>query len=206
MCNKCPTPELSKQHQLKAAQGRHKKSLQKYYENPYICKTCNSIISYENRKNQKLFCSRSCSAKTNNKLKNKISKTCLNCNLYIKSNKKYCDNRCQAGYKYSLFIKEWQLGLRNGVVGIQEFMVSAFIRKYLHKKYNSKCCECGWNKVHSKTGRIPLQVDHIDGDVTNNREENLRLLCPNCHSLTDTFGSLNKGNSRRNKNTFWENS
>jgi 5-methylcytosine-specific restriction endonuclease McrA len=34
---------------------------------------------------------------------------------------------------------------------------------------------------------IPLELDHIDGDRRNNRDENLRLLCPNCHALTPTY-------------------
>ncbi len=38
---------------------------------------------------------------------------------------------------------------------------------------------------------LTLQLDHIDGDSTNNIIENLRLLCPNCHSQTSTFGGRN---------------
>lgn len=37
----------------------------------------------------------------------------------------------------------------------------------------------------------PLQMDHIDGNRTNHRLENLRLLCPNCHALTPTFCGRN---------------
>jgi 5-methylcytosine-specific restriction endonuclease McrA len=40
---------------------------------------------------------------------------------------------------------------------------------------------------------ITLHLDHIDGDNTNNRIENLRLLCPNCHSQTSTYCGRNKG-------------
>ncbi|MEU1743324.1 HNH endonuclease signature motif containing protein [Streptomyces pristinaespiralis] len=40
---------------------------------------------------------------------------------------------------------------------------------------------------------LPLEVDHIDGDWRNNRLDNLRLLCPNCHSSTDTY----RGRKRR---------
>ncbi|MFH8784861.1 HNH endonuclease signature motif containing protein [Streptomyces roseoverticillatus] len=39
---------------------------------------------------------------------------------------------------------------------------------------------------------LPLEVDHIDGDWRNNRIENLRLLCPNCHSTTDTYRGRGK--------------
>ncbi|MGW7101057.1 HNH endonuclease signature motif containing protein [Streptomyces sp. NPDC054838] len=40
---------------------------------------------------------------------------------------------------------------------------------------------------------LPLEVDHIDGDWRNNRADNLRFLCPNCHSTTDTYRGRGKG-------------
>ncbi|MFF7437165.1 HNH endonuclease [Streptomyces sp. NPDC008122] len=43
---------------------------------------------------------------------------------------------------------------------------------------------------------LPLEVDHIDGDWRNNQPENLRLLCPNCHSTTDTYRGRGKGRVR----------
>lgn len=51
------------------------------------------------------------------------------------------------------------------------------------------CCERSeWQ------GRpIPLELDHIDGDRSNNRIENLRLLCPNCHAQTVTYRGRNVG-------------
>ena len=53
-------------------------------------------------------------------------------------------------------------------------------------------CElCGWAKV-SIDGRIPLELDHINGDHNDNRIENLRILCPNCHSLQPTHRGRNK--------------
>ena len=45
-----------------------------------------------------------------------------------------------------------------------------------------KCEECGWAKKNSD-GYLPLELDHINGDHNDNRLENLRVLCPNCHSL-----------------------
>jgi Zn finger protein HypA/HybF involved in hydrogenase expression len=66
----------------------------------------------------------------------------------------------------------------------------------LIEKCNEKCSECGWNKRNETSGKIPLEVDHIDGNSENNLEENLRLLCPNCHALTPHFRNLNKGNGR----------
>ena len=41
------------------------------------------------------------------------------------------------------------------------------------------------------TNKIPLELHHKDGDYRNNNEDNLELLCPNCHSLTSNYCYLN---------------
>jgi hypothetical protein len=58
---------------------------------------------------------------------------------------------------------------------------------------------CGWAKVNSKTQQVLLVADHIDGNWRNNKEENLRLICPNCDSLNPTYAGLNIGNGRNNR-------
>lgn len=52
------------------------------------------------------------------------------------------------------------------------------------------CEDCGWAKS-SEDGRIPVELDHINGDRHDNRLENLRILCPNCHSLRLTHRGKN---------------
>lgn len=54
-----------------------------------------------------------------------------------------------------------------------------------------KCEECGWAK-QAPDGRIPVELDHINGVKKDNRLKNLRILCPNCHSLKSTHRGLNK--------------
>lgn len=77
--------------------------------------------------------------------------------------------------------------------------LSAHIRRYLLEK-SSYTCEipgCGCNFVNPYTGLSILQIHHIDGDATNNNEENLQVLCPNHHAMTEYFGSRNKKSTRK---------
>jgi predicted HNH restriction endonuclease len=78
-------------------------------------------------------------------------------------------------------------------------MLRPFIRNYLLKLSDCKCSECGWDKINTKNNKSPLEVHHKDGDYKNNKIENLQVLCPNCHSLTDSHKNLNKGNGREGR-------
>mgnify|MGYP006337132947 CR=1 FL=1 len=73
----------------------------------------------------------------------------------------------------------------------------------LFEKYNNKCCKCGWGEINPYTGNIPLEVEHKDGNYMNNSEDNLELLCPNCHSLTSTYKGANKGKGRISRNKYY---
>jgi predicted HNH restriction endonuclease len=59
--------------------------------------------------------------------------------------------------------------------------------------------QCGWDKINLHTNKVPIELEHIDGNSTNNELSNLKLLCPNCHSLTSTYKALNKGNGRHKR-------
>lgn len=173
------------------------------------------------KKGQKKFCCSSCAAKYNNKgrkhseeTKEKISQSvysffhkdsldeaekhifiCKNCEKEFKSyeeNRMFCSTKCFNEYHNKTKIERWLSGseVPNGT------KTPNFIRDFLLKKYSNKCQMCGWGEINQFTEKIPLQVHHIDGDCTNNKEENLQLLCPNCHSLTETFGGRNKESKR----------
>ena len=64
------------------------------------------------------------------------------------------------------------------------------IRLFKEGLKEKRCEECGWAK-YSIDGRLPLELDHINGDKHDNRLSNLRVLCPNCHSLKTTHRGKN---------------
>lgn len=122
---------------------------------------------------------------------------CKVCNKKLKrSSYIYCSNKCQKVYEYREYIQKWKRGEVSGNRGIVTKNISGHIKRHLIELYGEKCFLCGWGKKHSVTGNVPLEIDHINGDADDNREENLRLICPNCHSLSLNFRNLNKGKGR----------
>lgn len=127
----------------------------------------------------------------NKGLKKTNNNICLNCGKQLdkRYKQKFCSNQCQSDYRYKTYIESWKNGNKDGMTG--KYGLSQHIKRYLFEKYKNKCQICGWGETNKKTGKIPLEVHHIDGDYTNNKEENLQLLCPNCHSLTETYKNAN---------------
>lgn len=114
---------------------------------------------------------------------------CTNdCGREIKSSAtKYCSPTCQHDFIFRSRITILEQGQYPGAT------TSVFLRKYLVHSRGEACSRCGWNKRHPVTGRVVVEVEHIDGDWRNNKPDNLTLLCPNCHAMTSTFRALNKG-------------
>ena len=113
---------------------------------------------------------------------------CTNCNAKeIKPGRKFCSNRCSVDYNKSLKNKDIELGLYSSKSPIR-------IKKYMLNKFGHSCMIC---KLSEWSGqKIPLVMDHIDGRSSNNRLENLRLVCANCDALLPTFKSKNKNSDR----------
>lgn len=113
---------------------------------------------------------------------------CLACgkenNWSYSTRNKYCNNICQGKHK-------WQTQTVPRILEGKGVDPST-LKKYLVETRGETCEDCGLgNNWNGKP--LTLHLDHIDGDSDNNFPENLRLLCPNCHSQTDTHGSKGLG-------------
>lgn len=166
---------------------------------PKNCGNCGKFF-FPRGKDAK-FCSRPCAATVNNSLYQKRkpvkarSDNCLYCKASFagRSNWKYlryCNNTCAAAYRLDGFLADWLVDKIDGSGSNKE--LRPVLKKYLLEEAGHKCSECGWGKPNPVTGKPILSVDHIDGNWQNNKRSNLKVLCYNCHTLTPTFGSLNK--------------
>lgn len=184
--------ELAKKELLKYGIIYEEWKKEKKEQQKKFCVNCGKELG----KWQTKFCSSSCSATYNNLQRNTKKRYCIKCGKQLEMGQtKYCSTECRYEQEYTEYIEKWKNGTINGITGADG--ISKCIRKYLFIKHNNKCEKCGWGEVNPHTGKIPLQVHHIDGDCTNNKEENLQLLCPNCHSLTENYGHSGAHRSKR---------
>lgn len=72
---------------------------------------------------------------------------------------------------------------------LSSYKIKNLIFKFKMKK---EICEICGQLPEWKGKKLVLQLDHIDGDRWNNKLENLRIVCPNCHTQTENFVSKNK--------------
>jgi len=128
-------------------------------------------------------------------------KTCLNCSEGFIPCKNslglYCSTQCSSDHRYKRYVKSWLAGNEKGWSG-RTRALSKHVRRWVRETRGFACEECGWDKTHPVDGWPLTEIDHIDGDAENVKPENLRVLCPNCHSMTSTFRARNK-NSKRNR-------
>ena len=155
------------------------------------------------------FCSRSCSASFNNKIRTgkryNTSKSpycsksternyvsCLNCGKeFLQRNERnvYCSNDCRREYEYNSKIQQWLSGEFDGLTGYQ---TSRHVKRYMLERADYSCEICGCNDINPYTGKTILEIHHKDGNYRNNTVENLQVLCPNCHAKTENYKARNK--------------
>ncbi len=176
-----------------------------YEKEPVLCKCCDKKIIFKKRQNT--FCSASCIAKFYNKLRTPKQKekplkkiivdgteqwlpsveNCLNCCKELEQTQKFfCTLSCQADHKFSIKLDSW---LKTGKASDNKA-----IRKYITHLDGYSCSCCGLSEWNNKP--ITLEVEHISGNSEDDTRENVCLICPNCHSQTDTYKGKNRGNGR----------
>ena len=129
---------------------------------------------------------------------NRQKNTCYNCNeLYLSTNKhsKYCSKKCNIAHRVD---EKYNYYLNNQKEFEKIIITGRFLKKHILKEQNN-CCDICKNKNEWNGKPIVFVLDHINGDASNNRRENIRLVCPNCDSQLDTFKSKNKNSSRKER-------
>lgn len=132
---------------------------------------------------------------------NRSPKKCSRCAR--RHNGRIDDGFCQ-DCRFENKINLWLSG-DNSIASGKHGVIKPWVKKYLLKIRGDKCETCGFvtpDKWLKEFGTI-IALDHIDGHYDNNLVENLRLLCPNCHAMTKTFGSRNSGNGRRFRKKYY---
>ena len=163
------------------------KRIKEYNLNPKLCKQCKNPIPYAQRIN--IFCSQSCSAIFTNihydsKHKRLPQKFCKNCGGLCKKRREFCSIKCRTISEFKERMKD-----PSYVPG------KSVIRKYVLLTRDCICEKCRHSTWMGLP--IPLEIHHKDGNYKNNQDNNIELICPNCHVLTDTYKGKNKsGNGR----------
>ena len=146
---------------------------------------CGNEIKRQRQKSCSIFCSLL--------VRRKPRRTCLNgCENQVRNTtSQYCSLRCVHAHRHRARAQAFING--GGTYG---HVPGHFLARVLRDFYGECCMKCGWAQRHEKTGKVPVEVEHIDGNWENNLLDNLMLLCPNCHALTSTFRGLNRGRGR----------
>ena len=122
-------------------------------------------------------------------------KKCLNCDNQTKN--KFCCNKCSSDFRHK---ESYVHYLNNSSEYCKGNYTPKNFKDFFLIEQNFKCSICNINNLWMNK-KLTFVIDHIDGDASNNKRENIRMICPNCDSQTETFKSKNKNSKRRN---YWK--
>jgi len=121
---------------------------------------------------------------------------CINCGkeFYKKSTYvgQFCSHKCSCEYKHKQNYKEFLEHPEK--YARANYSAKSFKADILYEQ-GEKCAICGMSPEWNGKPLVFI-LDHIDGHASNNRRENLRMICPNCDSQLDTYKSKNKCGER----------
>lgn len=143
------------------------------------CEACNNIIKEQYGTGR--FCNKACACRYSTLLRRqeigqKISNSLKGHPNWTVTKDKWTAKRAEA---HANRLQDYYTSAKWDDIGMK------VRRARIAEEQSYSCLMCGLSKWREAVMR--LQLDHIDGDTDNNSRENLRLLCPNCHSQTDTW-------------------
>lgn len=133
-----------------------------------VCSICNTTFQYKNDSHKKIFCSIQCSNQSRRG-----------------PNFKACTRTIAEHHE---FIRSQSL--HQTLTSPFDSLSFERKRKKILIEQNNKCLQCGLSEWQGQP--LLIEIDHINGLNTDDRRSNMRGLCPNCHSLTNTFRGRNK--------------
>jgi len=163
-----------------------------------------STVSYHCKKhgldtpNTKKFAS--VNKKRSIRIKKKYEIICVQCgksHITENTNGKFCNNICSAKFKHKQTYDDF---LNNNDKYCEGNYTPKYFKDFFLDEQNNRCSICGIEPIW-RNNNLVFVLDHIDGDASNNKRINLRLICPNCDSQTSTFKSKTKNSTRRK---YWK--